>query len=241
MYGQMFALPHLLNTHQIFQNELVEKTAAVEEDPPAPLLASLTLHLFLPRTLAIIRRRSVAAVSDRWVGLWALSRLADTKFHWQSEQNDLLDEQRHRKCWQADHEAAGWRKRREDTPRGRQREGVKGDWHVCIISLLLSCLWSLVSLLCRWWNLISILIITKTREKQGISDTPVTSVPHEETPRSLSSLLLLSQWQRMSPQRASHLDEVKTCVCDAIESERFKRAEQTAGPAGCGALKGGVK
>lgn len=146
MCAKIFVLLYLLNTHQIFHNELLLnswKDSCCRGSPRRPVV--------------IIRRQSVTAASDRWVGLWVLSWLTDTKFHWQSEQNNLLGEQRHRKCWQADHGAAGWRKDRK-RQREKQRERVKGDWHVCVISLLLISLWSLTLLLCRWWNFVSILI-----------------------------------------------------------------------------------
>ncbi len=176
MSTQIFVLFYLLDTHQIFHNELLlnsRKDSCCRGSP---------------RSFAIIRRQSVTAVSDRWVGLWVLSWLTDTKFHWQSEWSDLLNEQRHRQCWQADHGAAGRWKRQEETQRKKQRERArerkKGDWHVCVISLLLACFWS--SRCCSADDETSaassshVMQDLPSSEHQGSTDTLVTSVPREE-------------------------------------------------------------
>ena len=127
---------HLLNRHQIFLNELLLTCRK----------GSCGRGSFC--SLAIIRRQSVTAVSDRWVGLWVLNWFADTKFHWHSEYRGSLSEQG---FGGADRliKGCGGRSKRQAEARGeRDKEGEsegqseRGDWRVCVISLLLSRFWS---------------------------------------------------------------------------------------------------
>lgn len=130
-YAQIFVPLYLLDAQKLFHNESLlnrwKDSWCCRESP---------------RSLAFIRRQSVTAVFDRWVGLWALSWLTDTKFHWQPELNDLLNEQRRRKCWQADHGAAERRKRQGKTEGKQRGRVIEGDWHASTMSLLLTCFWS---------------------------------------------------------------------------------------------------
>lgn len=106
---------------------IVVKTAAAEDPPCSP---------------AIIRRHSVTAGSDRWVGLWVLCWCTNTKFHWNLHGTTYSMNKGFSRADKLITGLQGEEKERKRQRKKQREREEEGDWHVCIISLLLTCFWS---------------------------------------------------------------------------------------------------